>query len=74
MATTATGPGTGEAGGPAPGVSVTEDETPLYEKWWFWGVVGGGVLVTAGTIFLLTRDGETRRVLPRGELETIDAR
>ncbi|MFC1609467.1 tol-pal system YbgF family protein [Myxococcota bacterium] len=52
---------------PAPG------EASFYETWWFWTIVGG-ITAAGTTAILLTTGGETRRVLPSRDLETIDGR
>ncbi len=48
-------------------------EAPFYKTWWFWTIAGAVVVGTAALVATQV-GGETRTVLPSGELGTIDAR
>src|SRR5205823_4510191 len=51
------------------------DESPVYERWWFWTAVGGAVLALAGgTALALSSGGHTKTELPHGSAGTIDWR
>ena len=52
-----------------------EEKKPpaFYETWWFWTIVGTAVAAAAGgTIYAVTAEGD--RVLPSGNLGTLDLR
>jgi tetratricopeptide (TPR) repeat protein len=50
-----------------------QEATPLYEKWWFWTIVGGAVAIAAGgTIYAISSGGNER--MPAGSIGTVDFR
>lgn len=55
---------------------VVEKAAPVYEKLWFWGVVGGVVALAGGAVIAIAAtSGDTvTMILPSGDLGTIDAR
>lgn len=49
-------------------------EPAAYETWWFWTAIGSVVVaVAAGTVIAMS-GGETKTVLPSGDIGTIDGR
>jgi tetratricopeptide (TPR) repeat protein len=60
----------------APTVSApVERDPPIYEKWWFWTAIGGGVaLIVGGAVIGATAGGDEIVELPRGSAGTLDWR
>lgn len=51
----------------------TKKAVPLYEKWWFWTIVGGAVAIAAGsTIYAVSSGGKDE--MPSGTIGTVDFR
>lgn len=53
--------------------SKAKERVPLYEKWWFWTIVGSAVAVAAGTtIYAVSSGGKDE--MPAGTIGTVDFR
>jgi tetratricopeptide (TPR) repeat protein len=52
-----------------------EEESPVYERWWFWTAIAVAVVAVAGgTAIALSSGGHTKTILPQGSAGTIDWR
>jgi len=56
-------------------VAPSPPEPAFYQQWWFIAAASGVALAAASTtVYLMTRGNNTEKVLPSGDLGTIDAR
>ncbi len=54
-------------------VRASQDGSPFYTTWWFWGIVGGVAVAAGGTAYYLMNN-RTETVLPEGDLGVVDRR